>query len=457
MDEGRNHARAESERRRRRRLREFPGYGDWLRTVSPEMCWDYAWLKYVNNIYDLVTAGIIKKLMIFAPPQHGKSTGGTIRYPVMRLERDPRTRCIVATHSQRLANRFSRQSLAIAKRRMAISKKRQAQDEWETEAGGGMKAVGAGGAIAGTSADITFIDDPIRNREAAESLLQRDKVWDWFNDEIVTRTQEHGSIILQMTRRHEDDLAGRILASEDGPNWNVVILRALAEEDDPLGRPLGAALCPERFSRETLLNRQMTMRLGFEAHYQQRPTPAGGSIFLRDWFKIERMAAILNITQRNRYWDLAATEGDGDFTVGCKQGKVKDGQIWVEDVVRGQWAPANRDRKILTTAEADGPSCPQTFEQQPGSAGITERTHLARLLDGHNVTFIPSVGSKMLRAEPWAAQLGADNVRLAAAGKWQPSFIAEHLAFDKGVHDDQVDAASGAHARNLAKRQVKWA
>ena len=453
----------ERELRRRRRIASFPLYGNWLAQASPEWRWDYAWLRYVQGFYDRVTSGEIKKLMIFAPPQHGKSHSGTIRYPVYCMERDPTTRCILAAHTQRLANKFSRYSKTIASRRLRLARDRKSVEEWETTDGGGVKAIGVGGSIAGHSADLAFIDDPVKSRQAANSLVVRDMTWDWFNDDIVTRVQADGAIIIQTTRWHEDDLAGRILASEDAPNWTVVCLRALAEADDPLGRPLGAALCPERYDRATLLNRQLTMRLGFEALYQQRPTFREGTLFKRPWFQfVESIPDTWRIIARVRRWDLAATDDDGDYTAGVLMAKTADGRFWVEDVQRFRLGPTERDARILLTANADAkrPGHPTVIglEQEPGSGGKAQCHALVRMLAGHSVTFETSTGSKLIRAEPYASQLGGDNVRIlrdTAVRRWNAAYISELVEFSSSKHDDQVDASSGAFNMLAAKRQSK--
>lgn len=455
---------AETERRKRARLRSFPGYGAWLDSVSPSYCWSYLWLRYVQSFYDRVTSGEIKKLIITAPPQHGKSEGGTVRYPVYRMERVPSFRTILATHSQSLANKFSRKSKAIASQRLALAKDCKSVSEWQTAAGGGIKAVGVGASVAGNPADLAFIDDPVRNRAAARSLVIRDSVWEWFNDDIVTRVQEDGAIIIQMTRWDPDDLVGRILDSEDAPNWTLVCLRALAESDDPLNRALGEALCPERFSRETLLNRQMTMRLGFEALYQQRPALAEGGLFKREWFKyVDGIPSPLKVVSRVRHWDLAATDGDGDYTAGVLIAKTLSApQYWIEDVQRFRLGPTDRDARILQTAIDDVArgriGTVTSLEEEGGSAGKAQCQAITRLLAGFTVVSERPTGSKEVRAEPAASQFGADNVRICRdtpGNRWNAAYLAELVEFDNGKHDDQVDGTSGAFNRLAGKRQSK--
>src|SRR5206468_3028498 len=103
--------------------------------------------------------------------------------------------------------------------------------EWETGLGGGVRAVGVGGGITGFGANLVIIDDPVRSRAEAESKTYREKIYDWFNDDLYTRLEPNASIILIQTRWHEDDLAGRLLkeAEDGGEHWDVISLPALSE------------------------------------------------------------------------------------------------------------------------------------------------------------------------------------------------------------------------------------
>lgn len=385
----------------------------------------------------------------------------TIRYPVYRLECDPEMRVIIGAYNQTLANKFSRRARSIAKSRIALSDERNAAEEWETIAGGGLRAVGVGGGITGQGGNLIIIDDPVKNREEAESEVYRERVYDWYTDDLYTRLEPDGAIILIMTRWHGDDLAGRIMASEKAANWTVINLPAEAESGDPLGRVEGEALCPERFDLTALNDLRVTLGRSYFALYQQRPQPREGGMFKIEHFKL--VDEVPRLARRVRWWDKAATEGDGNYTVGLLLAE-SDGIYYVEDVVRGQWDSATRDAKIKATAESDRLKyAPRTIvetldgekevigsnpvsywgPQDPGAAGKSDAAAFIRLLSGYNVHCEPESGSKELRADPFAAQCQAGNVRVKRAD-WTSKYISELCEFPSGKYDDQVDASSGA-------------
>jgi predicted phage terminase large subunit-like protein len=414
----------------------------WLPVVTPWWTWDWSYLRLIQAKLDQVTAGSVRKLMLFMPPRHGKSELTTVRYPVWRLERDPAMRVIVGAYNQTLADKFSRKSRRIALQRFSLSQERTAVEDWETTRGGGLRAVGVGGGITGQGGDLIIIDDPVKSREEANSPAYRERVWDWYTQDLYTRLEPGGSIILIMTRWHEDDLAGRILASEDGPNWEILSLPALAEPGDPLGRALGEALCPSRFTAEDLAKiRTVLGTWAFTALYQQRPLPEGGGLFKREWFKIVD-AAPAN-AKRVRYWDKAGTAGDGDFSAGVKMAAAPDGQFYVEDVLRGQWSSLKRNRVMRQTAELDGKEVVVWVEQEPGSGGKESAEASIINLVGFNIHAETVTGNKSVRAGPLAAQAEADNVKLVR-GAWNAPYLDELCVFPNGNNDDQVDGSSGA-------------
>jgi predicted phage terminase large subunit-like protein len=436
----------------RRRERARASFGDWLRGVSPDMAWDVPHLAYIRQRLEAMERGELRRLMLFLPPRHGKSQLATVRYPVWRLARNPRMSVIVGAYNQTLAETFSRASRRIARDVLELDDERKATAQWMTRAGGVFRAVGVGGGVTGQGASLVVVDDPVKSREEANSAAYRDRVWNWYRDDLYTRLEPGGAVILIMTRWHADDLAGRILESEDAGNWEVVNLPALAEDGDALGREPGAALWPDRFDVGDLARiRTVLGSASFASLYQQRPMPAEGGMFRREWFDVVQAAPAT--ARRVRYWDKAGTEGDGDYTAGVLLAVDGDGMYYVCDVARGQWSALQRERVIRQTAEMDGTGVPVWVEQEPGSGGKESAQATIRALAGFTVRAERVTGDKATRAMPLAAQCEARNVKLVR-GAWNGAFLDELTVFPQGKHDDQVDALSGAFAK-LARPQPR--
>jgi predicted phage terminase large subunit-like protein len=428
-----------------------PSFGAWLDGHFPTWQWDVAHLVHVRKQLQRVTNGEIKRLMLFLPPRHGKSEMVTVRYSAWWLERDPSQRVIIGAYNQTLANKFSRKVRKIARERIAINRERTAVDDWETEAGGGLRAVGVGAGVAGHGGDLIVIDDPVKNREEANSPTYRDRVWDWYTDDLYTRQEPDAAIVLIMTRWHEADLAGRILASEDAPSWTVVKLPALAMADDPLERAIGAPLWPERYDAPALANYKLVLGRSFHALFQQEPQEQEGDIFKRSWFQLVR--EVPSEAQRVRYWDKGASV-DGDYTAGVLIARNGTGEFYVEDVVRGRWTSHERNQVMLNTAKEDGKEVAVYVEQEPGSSGVDSVQEIIRLMAGYAVRADKVTGNKSVRAEPFAAQAEAGMVKLKRAA-WNAAYIDELTSFPNGAHDDQVDGSSGAFLK-VAGNWLSW-
>jgi predicted phage terminase large subunit-like protein len=444
-------ARASAELERRRRDRARLPFGDWLRMATPSYTWDVPHLLHIQAVLDRVTRGELKRVMLFLPPRHGKSEQVTVRYPVWRMMREPTMNVIVAAYNQSLAESFSRKSRSLAREYLSLNDDRKAANEWMTDEGGTFRAVGVGGGVTGRGSSLLLLDDPVKSREEANSAAYRDRVWNWYRDDLYTRLEPDAQMIVIQTRWHENDLAGRILESEDAASWHVVNLPALAEDDDALGRKPGAALWPERFDEDDLERiRTVLGTPSFTALYQQRPTALEGGMFKRDWFEMVNIAP--RAANRVRYWDKAATLDDGDYTCGVLMARDGAGTFYVEDVVRGRWSTLERERIIRQTAEMDKATYTGFggvaiwMEQEPGSGGKESAEATVRALAGHSVYAERVQGDKATRAEPLAAQCEARNVKLVA-GPWNAAYLDELTMFPNGRHDDQVDATTGAFAR----------
>lgn len=432
----------------------------------------------IAGALDRVVDGSVTRLMIFAPPQHGKSELVSVRLPAFWLGKRPDDPVVLASYGADLAESKSRQARDVvaseeyealfgdlAPSEMAVSVRADSRSvrRWQLEGRrGAMLAVGVGGPITGHGAQLGIIDDPVENWEQAQSQTYRDRAWEWYRGTFRTRIWESGAIVLIMTRWHEDDLAGRLLREQPG-QWRVLRLPALAEsqeqrddaarrmglalgEPDPLGRQVGEALAPRRYSAQALAElRADTGSVVFAAEYQGDPRAPEGNRFKRSWFQIVDGAPAQ--AERVRYWDMAASTGpQAKRTAGVLLAKAADGVVYVEDVVLGQWTPGPRNQVVRQVAELDvlryGPGVRVRIEQEPGSSGIDAIEALITLLSGFAVAGDKATGDKDVRLEPFAAQAEAGNVRLVR-GAWNGEYIDEMCAVPNGFYRDQADATAG--------------
>ena len=396
-----------------------------------------------------VSAGRVDRLMLLLPLGHAKSTYASLVFPPWFLAQHKGAQVIAASHTQSLARHFGlgvRGLIAAHEERLGVALDRgsRAAERFGLESGGGYFATGVRGALAGRRADLLIVDDPVRNQAEAERREARDAVWDWWRSDAVTRLKPGGRAVVVMTRWHPDDLGGRLLASADG--WRVVRLPALAEPGDPLGRAEGEALWPEWEGREALLRKQAILgERAFAALFQQVPRAAEGGMFRTGRIVTGRIVMAQQAEAGGvRAWDLAASSGAGaDWTVGLRLVRRADGGFVVADVVRARAEPAAVEALVRRTAERDGPGVVIGLPQDPGQAGRAQVGWLTRAVAGHRVVATPETGSKVLRAQPVAAQVNAGNLSVLDAA-WAPVFLEELADFPGGVKDDQVDALSRA-------------
>lgn len=414
-----------------------------------------------------VADGELRRVMIFLPPRHGKSELVSRLFSAYYLYRYPERFVGLCSYAAELAYTLSRAAKANFERTNGqVSGKAAAVKHWETTKGGGLWAAGVGGSITGKGWHLGIIDDPLKNAEEAASEKIREKQKDWYASTFYTREETNSALILLQTRWHEDDLAGWLLSEEanseddERENWHIVSLPAIAEllpeypancTIEPDDRQAGEALWPEKRSVKKL--KLIARRIGeyfFGALFQQRPTAKEGAFFKTA--KLEIVETVPNDLRTVRAWDLAASEGKGDYTAGVRVGVDRQKNYYVLDVERDQWASEDRNAVMRQTAEIDGYYCRIRIAQDPGQAGKDQAEGLIKLLSGYTVISERVSGSKETRADSFAAQVNAGNVKLLKA-KWNKAFIEELRQFPRGKNDDQVDAASDAFTQ-LARAGV---
>lgn len=392
----------------------------------------------------------IKRLMIFMPPRHGKTMTVSRMFPAWILGRDPRLRIIMASYGATLAYRNSRTVRNLIQTpgypfATRISDDTAARQEWDTTDGGGVIAAGVGGGITGHGGKLAILDDVIKSRAEAESETYRQRAIDWYINDLMTRIEEPGgAIILMMTRWHMYDLAGYLLDNE-ADDWHVLSLPALALDDDPLGRDLGAALWPEAYSETVLHERRERMgEYAFASLYQQQPLASKAGLF--DVSNIETILDPPPCDRVVRFYDLAVTaKKHSDYSAGAKLGITANEDVIILDMYRVQKRFPNVEQDIVSNAIGDGRDCPIRLEAD--KAGIVGLDYLVQRRDlrGYTLDARPPQGDKFTRAQPFASRVNARKVKMVKA-HWNRALLDELAVFPMGANDDQVDALSGAYA-----------
>ena len=401
------------------------------------------------------TRGIegISRLMVFEPPRHGKSLTISRFFPTWFLGRNPDKRVILASYGATLSEKHSRYARNVIMtpryrsifRGVELSKDSAAKDAWDLAGyDGGLEAVGVRGGITGKGGDLVIVDDPVKSRDEAESPTVRDATWDWYTDDLYTRQEPHTAYVIVMTRWQEDDLAGRELKLRRD-KWTVLNLPALAEENDPLGRAVGAALWPERFPLATLEDIRSTLgEYAWSALYQQRPVPAEGGLFKRAGFTL--IDFIPDCSQVVRYWDLAMSEKtSADYTVGVKLGmEAQTGRIVVLDVVRRQVEWPDVAEIMAQAALEDGPEVLIGYERKGFMTRAGQDLATNPRLHMYSIWGEDKDVDKVTHALPFISRVGEHVVDVVQA-HWNGEYLDELCSFPRGAHDDQVDASSGAY------------
>jgi len=449
-------------------------FWDYRRIIRPRMFigwWQADLAARLQRFYQDLIAGRRPKLVIQAPPQHGKSEQ-VEDFIGWLVGMNPDTRVIYASFSDRLGVRanknlqrridsdtyrelFPGTSINAENVVTKFDRPLRNSDVFEfVNREGYFRNTTVLGSVTGEGLDLGVVDDPLKGRAEASSKLVRDRTWDWFTDDFFSRFSERAGLLVIMTRWHLDDPVGRMIA--DLPGVEVVTYKAIATEDEE-HRKAGDPLFPELKSMDFLTERQRLMLPArWSALYQQDPQPDEGSLMdASRLVVVDQLPADVEVTQEVRYWDKAGTEGAGCFTVGAKLGKLSDGRFAILDIIRDQVGAVRRERMIRQAADMDGSGVTVWIEQEPGSGGKESAENTILRLSGYVVKADKPTGNKELRAEPYAVQVEAGNI-LVLRRSWTEALIEEHRTFPGGKYKDQIDAVAGAFNKLARPSVAMW-
>ena len=409
----------------------------------------------------------IKRLMVFMPPQHGKSELVSRRLPAYLLGRYPDDSVIACSYGSDLASRMNRDvqriidtptyaSIFPETQLSGANVRSDASGNWMRNSDlfeivghrGGYRSAGVGGGITGMGCQWGLIDDPIKNVKEAHSQTFRDSVWEWYGTTFYTRLRQGASVLLTMTRWHEDDLAGRLLnnAANDpsADQWEVLSLPALAENAPIPGDPRieGDPLWPT-FKQPKELD-AIKATLGsylWSALYQQRPAPEGGGILKIGWFKFYTQAPA-TFQQVIQSWDMTFKgKQDSAYVVGQVWGRNGSEKYLLDQVRAKLDFPAT-----LLAVKALSRKWPQATAKyiEDAANGPAVMDMLKREVQG--MIPVRPDGDKEERAAAVSPSLEAGNVYLPdlSIAPWVGDLLSEVAAFPKGMYKDQVDTLTQA-------------
>ncbi|NHI75207.1 hypothetical protein EA794_04330 [Lactococcus petauri] len=432
--------------------------------------------KYIAPYLQRISEGERLFMIVELPPQHGKSTFITEAFPSYYLMKNPDKLAMVVSYSEELYKKFGRKnrekfrSFSKELFNLEISPDTASVSEWGVDKHlGQLYSTSILGGATGRGSNLLIIDDPIKNRAEAESKTIRDKIYNEWQDTFYSRLSADGSVIVIMTRWHEDDLAGRLLKEKKLP-WIEIKIPAIAEEGDLLGRKIGESLAPEIGKDEAWAEqtKEVTGSRGWAALYQQRPTPAGGDIFKRFWARFYvptiEMKVKLGLGDDVKVlptrFDLQVQSWDCTF----KDKNTSDfvsGQVWAREGVDRYLLDRHHERmgivdtmKAIEVMTAKHPAAiGKLIEDKANGSAVIEM--LQKKIQG--IIPVNPQGGKEVRAQAVAPLWEAGNVYLPHPlwKSWTDEILDEMTAFPNGAHDDDVDSMTQALVKMDAKPRRK--
>jgi predicted phage terminase large subunit-like protein len=402
--------------------------------------------KLLISALEAIERGDVRRLMVLMPPGSAKSTYASQLFPPWYIGRNPKHSLIGVSNKTELAEKWSRRARNILVRPefrqvfgFGVNEQVSAVGSWENERGGEYHAAGMGAAIAGRRADLAIIDDPVSSREDADSEHIREKHWDWYTNDFLTRLKPGARQILIQTRWHEDDLGGRILERE-ADDWHVIKLPMEATTADPLGRQPGERLWPEHFTEEQVNKAKLDVR-SWNALYQQEPAPDTGAFFKRGDF--QEYIALPSPLHLYGASDYAVTEDGGDYTEHGIFGLDFNGDLYLVDWWRDQ-APSNE--WIEAQCDLIAKHQPLCWFGEKGSIQKAVEPFLKRRMNERmtlcRLEWLPSITDKATRARAIQARVSMGKVYVPKSAPWLADVMGQLLRFPAGRYDDAVDVCS---------------
>lgn len=406
------------------------------------------------------------RLMVFMPPQEGKSVRVAQRFVEWLLVQNRNLRVAIVSYSDEIARRWGSDikldALTYDGAESAINLDLRLRDDtraagrWQIDGhAGGVYCVGVGGSLTGRPVDVLVIDDPIKDLEQAQSPKYRERALRFWRAVAVPRLGPGSKVVLIQTRWHEADLGGQLLR-EEPDRWRVVSIPALAEaDDDPLGRNIGEPMVSARGQRDWDGIRRSVGEYVWSALYQQRPAPAEGGIFTRSKFRFWHPMSSSDDRQRidlagramplDACWcfatvDLAAsTRTSADYTAVAAWAVTPDADLVLLDMERKRIGEEQHWPLVRRVRERWGCDAVYVESRMFGTTLVRDAA-----LENVAVVELRADTDKLTRALPASSRLDAGRLWVPAGAPWLDDYLDELAGFPNAAHDDQVDVTAYA-------------
>lgn len=408
-------------------------------------------------------------LIVNCPPGTSKSRIVSVLWQPWTWTRMPSFKMITGSYSERLSLELARLSRDVVQSSLykALFPGIDLREDQNTKGlfvnthGGWRFSTGVGGSATGFHAHAIAVDDPIDPQGALSDLVLAEAN-SWMKETLSDRKvdKQLTPTVLIMQRLHQNDPTGHWL-DRGGRIRHICLPADDTWEIKPpewRGYYVDGLLDPVRQPREPVLSEALARGDEYYAsQYGMNPVPRGGALFKVDNFRMENLVNTPKKWKRNpmRFWDKAATAGGGAKTAGVKMALDEYDDVWVLDMVLGQWNSGDRERKLLETARLDGKLTTVGIEREPAGSGkeSAERSAKMLALAGFPSWINRVTGSKEIRADPWSVMVNQGHVHIVR-GPWNHAFIEEHRYFPFSTFKDIVDASSGCFC-GLTRRRLR--
>lgn len=417
---------------------------------------------FIAHKLEQLERGEIKRLIVSCPPRHGKSELAQKTFIPWVVGRNPEWHVMMATYNATFSEDFGRAVRTILQDPryqnvfpgVELDPRTASSSRMFLNTGQQLHFVGRGGATTGRGGHLLAIDDPIKDREEADSPTIRQKLWDWYTSVFSNRQMtDDARMLVIMTRWHEDDLVGRLTdprnpcySRKEAALWEVVNLPALAEENDPLNRKPGEPLWPQRFSTTFLAQMRNQDARSFSALYQGHPAPDDGIFFQPgDIVEYQRMQDVPETCVWYAASDHAvSTEQWADKSCFLIFGVDENDDIWIhpESVLDR----LNTEQAVQIMVNLMRKHRPQFWWAEAGhiskSIGPFLRKRMAEENTHTALVELSPIKDKQTRAQSIKGRMSMRKVRFPSWAPWFEEAKHQILTFPAGSKDDFVDTLS---------------